>query len=310
MEAPILTNSDCEGGSSVFRVEAAEHYPSAKKTSSLSTDTQTTRPDSFFHSPTYLTVSSQLYLEAITASLGRVYTLGPAFRAEPSLTSRHLSEFWMLEAELAFVDDLDSILDVVEGCAKAALQAAWAECPDEMAYFRQKSEWNAQKTSTEWPRVTYDAAVHLLQSHHGPIAWGSDLSTEQERWLAEQHFQGPVFVTHYPAELKPFYMRQSPDAQCSPQGDTVACFDLLVPGVGELAGGSLREERLPELKRAMHRKGLDEADYEWYLDLRRYGTVPHGGFGLGWERLISWLSGQENVRECIAFPRAKEGFRI
>lgn len=308
MEAPVLTNSDCEGGSSVFRVEAAELYPSA--TAGVQDADAGSRPlRSFFDSPTYLTVSSQLYLEAVSASLGRVFTLGPAFRAESSLTSRHLSEFWMLEAELSFVDDLQGIVDVVEGCVRSAFQAAWDQCPDELQYFHKQQSRERQQLAATWPRICYDEAIELLQKHHGPTTWGSDLATEQERWLAEEHFKGPVFVTDYPAALKPFYMRKNP-ASSSPRGETVACFDLLVPGVGELAGGSLREERLPELQEAMQLKGLDAVDYGWYLDLRRYGSAPHGGFGLGWERLISWISGQENVRECIAFPRAKEGFKI
>lgn len=299
MEAPILTNSDCEGGSSVFRVESAEHFSNASPP-------HQSHIKSFFHSPTYLTVSSQLYLEAISASISRVYTLGPAFRAEPSLTSRHLSEFWMLEQEIAFVDSIDQILDIVEGCVRAAWATASERLPEDLRKLHQSE--TLPVVPEHWPRINYDQAVDLLRTHHAPVTWGSDLSTEQERWITDQHYKSPVFVTDYPASLKPFYMRKND--QPSPHGSTAACFDLLVPGIGELAGGSLREERLPQLRQAMREKQLHEQDYDWYLDLRRYGSVPHGGFGLGWERLTSWITGLENVRECIAFPRAKEGFEI
>lgn len=315
VEAPILTNSDCEGGSSVFRVESDEHFPSPSSPSQQ----QHLHPDqqlkSFFSSPTYLTVSSQLYLEAISASISRVFTLGPAFRAERSLTSRHLSEFWMLEGELSFIEDLSSLLDVVEGCVRAAQRSALdvdvSFSPTLSTTADNRGEHIQRALKQSWPRVSYDEAIRLLNAHHGAAEWGADLSTEQERWLAEQHFQSPVFVTDYPASLKPFYMRRNASSeQRQERQQTVACFDLLVPGVGELAGGSLREERMDVLLESMRAKGLDKEDYEWYLDLRKYGTVPHGGFGLGWERLISWMSGLDNVRECIAFPRAKEGFKV
>jgi asparaginyl-tRNA synthetase len=205
----------------------------------------------------------------------------------------------MLEAEVSFTRDLEDVMGVVEGCVKAAQGAAAAS--DDIKLLRP----DFQADSEEWPRITYTEAIRLLQEQAKlPIEWGQDLPTEHERWLAEKHFQSPVFVTDYPAKLKPFYMRLNED------GKTVACFDLLVPKVGELAGGSLREERLDHLKQAMKAKGMPEAEYGWYLDLRRYGTVPHGGFGLGWERLVSYLTGLENVRECVAFPRSSEGWEI
>jgi asparaginyl-tRNA synthetase len=274
-----LTSLDCEGGSSVFRVTTTDSKP-------------------LFDRPTFLSVSTQLYQEALSSALGRVFTLAPAFRAERSLTSRHLTEFWMLEAEVSWVDELEQVMGVVEACVRAA-QVAGTQSRD-LKLLRP----DFQPSMAPWPRITYTDVLPILQQAGFAVQWGDDLRTEQERFLAEQHFRSPVFVTDYPASLKPFYMRLNADQR------TVACFDLLVPSIGELAGGSLREERAGPLKDAMAAKGLDAADYGWYMDLRRFGSVPHGGFGLGWERLIAYLTGVENVRECVAFPRSSEGWAV
>lgn len=204
----------------------------------------------------------------------------------------------MLELEISFISDLNPLLDLVEGCVKSIVLSCGSTLPS--SYF-----------DKEWPRITYSEAIETLREKKGTrIEWGDDLNTEQEKWLAERHFQSPLFVTRYPKKRKPFYMRQVLPSEAEEGKETVDCFDLLVPRIGELAGGSLREERLIGLESNMREKGLTQEDYEWYLDLRRFGSVPHGGFGLGWERLISWMSGAENVRECIAFPRATEGFKI
>lgn len=288
VDPPLLTNSDCEGGSASFRVEAASNF--AKHSAS----------NSFFHRPTYLTVSSQLYLESLAASLGRVFTLSPAFRAERSSTSRHLTEFWMLEVEASFTNDLDQIMSVAEACVRASSKGSESLVLN--------SELDSERS---FACMTYNEAISVLQNQHSPsLQWGEDLNTEQERHLAEKFAQGPVFVTDYPKHLKPFYMRANQADSIHTARDTVACFDLLVPRIGELAGGSLREERLDKLQEAMLLHNMAVEDYDWYLDLRRFGSAPHGGFGLGWERLISLLTGNENVRECVAFPRASEGFSI
>lgn len=295
VEAPVLTQSDCEGGSSVFRVEASDAF--ARVASSSATAQANLHPaKQVFPQPTYLSVSAQLYLEALSSALGRVYSFGPIFRAERSATSRHLSEFWMLELEASFVTELDQVMDLVEGCCRKA----WAVSQSEHAPVIEKQKW---------PRITYTEAVRLLQEEaRASIQWGDDLSTEHERWLADTHFSSALFVTHYPQSRKPFYMRQSQSR--SADRATVDCFDFLVPRIGEVAGGSLREERSQVLESAIACHGLEPAAYRWYADLRKYGSVPHGGLGLGWERLISWISEVENVRDCIAFPRAAEGFGI
>ncbi|GBE85334.1 hypothetical protein BKA93DRAFT_735456 [Sparassis latifolia] len=295
VHTPILTSSDCEGAGETFGIAASSHpeHASAQRSD-------------FFGLPAYLTVSSQLHLEAIATAISRVYTLSPCFRAERSQTGRHLAEFWMLEAEWAFTRSVDDICRFVEASLKDLLQNS----RDAMAPL-----WNdhdhpgaavlqAAASSTEWVRISYSDAVTELEAHQRATrafafdpGWGKPLQSEHERWLAETLVRGPVFVTDYPAILKPFYMRMNDD------GKTVACFDLLIPHMGELAGGSLREERHEVLKEALNQHNLPEDEYGWYLDLRMYGGAPHGGFGMGFERLISWMSGIENVRECIAMPR-------
>ncbi|GAA5997773.1 asparagine--tRNA ligase SLM5 [Rhodotorula paludigena] len=342
VEMPVITSSDCEGAGEVFRVvEAAPEAPASASTAPASsppppesaasaTDSSSTPPPPASPSR-YLTVSTQLHLEAITSSLPRAYTLAPCFRAEKSDTARHLQEFTMLEAEVAFLDaDAPTALEQVMTVAEETVRAIAAHVramPDVEPHFAKHSpglveRFDALLAPERYPRISYTDAVALLQAHHArdPAAfafaptWGAGLQTEHERWLAEVHVQGPVFVTDYPTALKPFYMLpnspSSPSDATAAAGPTTACFDLLVPQLGELAGGSLREHRAIELEGAMAAHGLDPRAYEWYLDLRRYGTTRHGGFGLGWERLVGLLTGEGNVRECTAFPRAAEGSRF
>ncbi|KAI0922305.1 hypothetical protein AcW1_003957 [Taiwanofungus camphoratus] len=301
VHTPLLTSNDCEGAGETFKVVAASE-PSASLPS-------ITTPTEFFGRPAFLTVSSQLHLEALAAAISRVYTLSPCFRAERSQTNRHLSEFWMLEAEWAFTNTIDDVCNVVE----AALKGVLNQTRDATEYLWRNNDRSRGSTAEHiehaasallWNRLSYTEAVTELAKYQQSTrkfrfepAWGNPLQSEHERWIAEELIRGPVFVTNYPASLKPFYMRLNDDEK------TVACFDLLIPTIGELVGGSLREERYHLLKTALDRHNLDKEDFEWYLDLRRYGGAPHGGFGLGFERLISWLSGIENIRECIAMPR-------
>jgi asparaginyl-tRNA synthetase len=274
--------------------------------------------------PRYLTVSSQLHLEALAASLSKVYTLSPAFRAEKSDTARHLQEFWMLEAEVGFLaasepQALSQVMDVAERVVRQI--TIHLSASSDLDYFLSQTPSLASQlagltSSTPYARMTYTEAITLLETHASsnptafvfPPSWGASLQTEHERWLAESHVGGPVFVTDYPTPLKPFYMLPNPSS--SPIRQTTACFDLLVPRLGELIGGSLREHREEHLRRAMREHGIKEEEYEWYLELRRWGTTRHGGFGLGWERLVACLTGLENVRDCVAFPRATEGSRF
>jgi asparaginyl-tRNA synthetase len=288
-------------------------------------------PATFFPCPVNLTVSSQLHLEAPTHALSRTYTLSPSFRSERSMTSRHLAEFYMLEGELV-VETLDGLLDVVEDGIRSSLRRLVASNRGRNQRMRKDFEAIAVASTPEgqavvpdpslttirpdlvhasqnpFTRITYTQAVELLNAHPAApgsgVQWGNGLGTEQEKWLAS-HFNGPVFVTHYPASLKPFYMLPSNASENShtETQPTVACFDLLVPGMGELIGGSLREHRFDHLVEAVRRAGLDQEDYAWYLDLRRYGSIPHGGWGMGWERWLSWITGVSNVRDVVAFPR-------
>ncbi|KZT63665.1 asparaginyl-tRNA synthetase [Daedalea quercina L-15889] len=299
VHTPIVTSSDCEGAGETFRVISA--------ISDLSSEKDTDKPSEFFGHPAYLTVSSQLHLEALATALSRVYTLSPCFRAERSQTSRHLSEFWMLEAEWAFTQTVNDVCSVVEAAVKDGItktqahSRTFAEGPSSP---RILEYLHTASSTAPWTRLSYTDAVSELSKYQASArkfqfepAWGKPLQSEHERWLAEELVKAPVFVTDYPASLKPFYMRLNDDDK------TVACFDLLVPHLGELAGGSLREERSELLNNALERQELDKAQYGWYTELRKYGGAPHGGFGLGFERFISWISGVENVRECIAVPR-------
>lgn len=302
---PIITSSDCEGAGEVFSVM---HGPQGKE-----------KP--FWQgSPSYLTVSGQLHLEALTigGGLGKTWHLGPCFRAERSDTNRHLNEFWMCEAELAWTESLENVMQVVEGLVKSIARQVLASNGESMKQVLpeglQTCESIASSTAA-WKRLSYDEAIQELEVaarenaelfQHQPSHLDG-LRSEHERFLADKY--GPTFVTDYPATQKPFYMRAN-ESNNAFNERTVACFDLLVPRVGELVGGSLREERLGKLTQSMKEHGMALENYEWYLDLRRYGSAPHGGFGLGWERLVSWLCGIENVRECIPFPRGAEASRF
>ena len=294
VHTPIITSNDAEGAGESFRL--APVLPRSVDRGVTTQDTE------FFNKPSYLTVSSQLHLEVLSNAVARVWTLSPCFRAERSQTSRHLAEFWMLEAEWSFVRSVDDLCDISEASIKHVLRQ---HSPDrDLLQADNGVSWTSTaETSSEvpWARITYTDAIHELQNSGAQFdfapRWGSPLQSEHERWLADSFARGPIFVTDYPAATKPFYMRQNDD------GKTVACFDLLVPHVGELVGGSLREERSNLLEAAIKQQGLDEEAYRWYTELRRFGGAPHGGYGMGFERLISWLGGIENVRECIPMPR-------
>jgi len=293
VHTPIITSNDAEGAGESFRLAPVPPHLSGRGP---------TRDTEFFNKPSYLTVSSQLHLEALSNAVARVWTLSPCFRAERSQTSRHLAEFWMLEAEWAFVRSIGDLCDVSEASIKQVLRL---QSPDrDLLQAATPASWAspaAAASDEPWARITYTDAILELQKSgaHFEFAprWGAPLQSEHERWLADSFARGPIFVTDYPAAIKPFYMRLNDD------GKTVACFDLLVPHVGELVGGSLREERSAFLEAAIQRQGLDEEAYQWYTELRKFGGAPHGGYGMGFERLISWLGGIENVRECIPMPR-------
>lgn len=290
VQAPVLTSSDCEGAGEVFQVSA----PGS--------------PGFFGGRPAYLTVSSQLHLEVYAAALSRVWNMTPAFRAEASDTNRHLSEFWMVEAELAFARSLRDVTGVCEAMVRAAVPAgpvahdvlAAIRDPERRRAVRQR--WDAvENRGREWPRMTYTDAVACLQTdapHLRRLEWGDDLGSEHEKYLAGTVVGGPVFVTDYPAALKPFYMKRSSDTD-----RTAACFDLLVPEFGELVGGSLREDDYDVLLNNMQKLGMNTSEMEWYTDLRKYGSFPHGGYGMGFERWVCYACGVDNIRDAIGFPR-------
>jgi asparaginyl-tRNA synthetase len=259
----------------------------------------------FFEKPSFLTVSGQLEAETYATALGRVYTFGPTFRAENSNTSRHLAEFWMVEPEAAFFD-LNDNMQLAERFLKRIFSDCLEHCSEDMAFFDQlieKGKIQQLQSVIEKPftHLSYTKAIDVLtscnESFEYPVSWGTDLQAEHERYLTEKYVDGPVILTDYPSSIKPFYMRLSDD------GKTVAAMDVLVPGVGEIIGGSQREERLDVLQKRMHEHDLDEQDYWWYVDLRRYGTVPHAGFGLGLERAVQYATGMANIRDVIPFPR-------
>ncbi|KAK9711504.1 asparaginyl-tRNA synthetase [Basidiobolus ranarum] len=301
VHTPIITSHDCEGGGEVFQVSGNRSHPDrAKQTSSPPA------PSEFFDHPAYLTVSGQLHLEIMACAMSRVYTINPAFRAEESLTSRHLSEFWMLEAEISFLDGLDELLDFTESCIRQTTKSIAESSQDDLNFFNQWINKGVNSRienvlSKDFSRMTYTEAIEILKNSSQVFQfepkWGNGLQSEHEKWLASEYCDGPVFVTDYPKELKPFYMRVNPDEK------TVSCVDLLVPGVGELIGGSMREERYDQLYKQLTDCNLSPEEYQWYLDLRKYGTVPHGGFGLGFERYIQYISGMESIRDLIPHPR-------
>lgn len=300
VHTPIITASDCEGAGELFRVTTLPADGAPKDA-----DGNVDFSQDFFGRPAYLTVSGQLEAETLACALGKVYTFGPTFRAENSNTSRHASEFWMIEPEMAFCD-VQGDIDVAEALIKYLVADILKNCPDEVEFFgkfvdktlRERLEHVVEKP---FVRVTYTEAVEILRASgekfEFPIRWGDGLQSEHERFLTEKHFRAPVAVYDYPREAKPFYMRRNDD------GKTVAATDLLVPGIGEIVGGSQREERPEKLLEAMRDHGLSEKDYGWYLDLRRFGTVPHAGFGLGFERMLMFVTGEGNIRDVIPFPR-------
>lgn len=299
VHTPIITASDCEGAGALFRVTTIDPDKPPKA------DGKTDYTKDFFHKPAYLTVSGQLQVESFACSLGKVYTFGPTFRAENSNTPRHLAEFWMVEPEMAFFDLTDN-MTLAETFLKRIIRDALEKCPEDMKFFAEridKDVFSRLEDVLQKPflRVSYTEAVDVLtksgKTWEYPVAWGSDLQSEHERFLTETHFKNPVILYDYPRTLKPFYMKVNDD------GKTVRAMDVLVPGVGEIIGGSQREDRLDVLEARMREQGLEPEGYGWYLDLRRYGTVPHAGFGLGLERTLLFLSGMANIRDVIPFPR-------
>jgi asparaginyl-tRNA synthetase len=300
LNAPIITASDCEGAGAMFRVSTIDPAK-APRTADGGVDYS----QDFFHRPAYLTVSGQLEAEIFATALGKVYTFGPTFRAENSNTTRHLAEFWMVEPEAAFFELTDNMA-LAERFLKRICRDVLANCDEDMQFFVEhvdKAVIERLKNVVErdFRRLSYTEAVDILKSSgkqfEFPVEWGHDLQAEHERYLTEEKFSEPLILFDYPAAIKPFYMRVNDG------GKTVRAMDVLVPGVGEIIGGSQREERLEVLEARMAEQGLKTADYWWYLDLRRYGTVPHSGFGLGLERVIQFVTGMANIRDVIPFPR-------
>lgn len=300
VSTPLITASDTEGAGEMFRVSTLD-------LENLPRDDQgkVDFAEDFFGKEAFLTVSGQLNGETYASALSKIYTFGPTFRAENSNTSRHLAEFWMLEPEIAFAS-LDDAAALAEAMLKYVFNAVLEERADDMAFFAERVDKEAVERlqrfiTTDFAQVDYTDAIEILkncgQTFENPVSWGIDLSSEHERYLAEKHFKAPVVVKNYPKDIKAFYMRLNED------GKTVAAMDVLAPGIGEIIGGSQREERLEVLDARLEEMGLNKEDYWWYRDLRRYGTVPHSGFGLGFERLIAYVTGVQNVRDVIPFPR-------
>ncbi|MCL1121784.1 asparagine--tRNA ligase [Shewanella seohaensis] len=301
VSTPLITASDCEGAGEMFRVSTLD-MENLPRTS----DGKVDYDKDFFGKEAFLTVSGQLNGETYACALSKIYTFGPTFRAENSNTSRHLAEFWMVEPEVAFAT-LSDIASLAEGMLKYAFNAVLAERMDDLQFFAQHVDKTVIErlqsfVSSDFAQVDYTDAVEILQKcgreFEFPVSWGIDLSSEHERYLAEEHFKAPVVVKNYPKDIKAFYMRLNED------GKTVAAMDVLAPGIGEIIGGSQREERLDVLDMRLEEMDLNKEDYWWYRDLRRYGTVPHAGFGLGFERLVSYVTGVSNIRDVIPFPRA------
>ena len=300
VNTPIITASDAEGAGELFRVSTLDMM-NLPRTEQGKIDFS----KDFFGREAFLTVSGQLNVETYCMALSKVYTFGPTFRAENSNTSRHLAEFWMIEPEIAFAELADDA-DLAEAMLKYVFQAVLDERADDMEFFDERIEKGViaklrGMIDSRFVRMDYTEAIRILESTKEkfdyPVQWGTDLQSEHERYLAEKHVKGPLVLMNYPKEIKAFYMRLNGD------GRTVAAMDVLAPGIGEIIGGSQREERLDVLDARMQEVGLDPAHYGWYRDLRRYGTVPHAGFGLGFERTISYITGLANVRDVIPFPR-------
>ncbi|MDP6058199.1 MAG: asparagine--tRNA ligase [Pirellulaceae bacterium] len=299
VHTPVITASDCEGAGEMFRVTTLnlDELPRHDGKIDFTQD--------FFDRPSYLTVSGQLEAEIYATALGKVYTFGPTFRAENSNTSRHLSEFWMIEPEMAFFDLTDN-MGLAERFLKRIVSDVLANCIEDMEFFAERIEKTAvtrleSLANSEFVRLSYTDAVEKLtgsgEKFEFPVTWGQDLQSEHERFLTEQEFSSPVILYDYPRTIKPFYMRVNDDDK------TVRAMDVLVPGVGEIIGGSQREERLDILESRMRDQDLTPEDYWWYLDLRRFGTVPHSGFGMGLERVVQFVTGMANIRDVIPFPR-------
>ena len=300
VHTPIITGSDCEGAGEMFQVTSLDLNNLPKKQNG-SVDYSR----DFFGKQTNLTVSGQLNGEAYAMAFKNIYTFGPTFRAENSNTARHAAEFWMIEPEMAFAD-LDDDMMLAESMLKYVIRYVLDHAPEEMGFFNQFVDKGLMErlehvASSEFARVTYTDAIDILQKHNSKfeykVSWGCDLQTEHERYLTEKTYKCPVFVTDYPRELKAFYMKQNED------GKTVAAVDCLVPGIGEIVGGSQREDDYEKLLTRMQELGLNEEDYSFYLDLRKYGSARHAGFGLGFERLVMYLTGMSNIRDVEAFPR-------
>ena len=300
IQPPIITSADCEGAGQLFRVTTLDLEKTPK-----TPEGKVDYSKDFFACPTYLTVSGQLNAEAYACALSDVYTFGPTFRAENSNTARHLAEFWMIEPEMAFAE-LNDNMECAESFVKFITRYVLEKCADDMAFFNQFIEpgiiERLQKVvETPFEHSTYTYAVRVLQksgkTFEFPVEWGTDLQSEHERYLTEEFFQKPVILTDYPRKIKAFYMRDNQD------GKTVAAMDVLVPKIGEIIGGSQREERYDALEQKIKEFGLDPKPYWWYLELRKYGSVPHSGFGAGFERLIRFVTGLDNIRDVIPFPR-------
>ncbi|WP_427981875.1 asparagine--tRNA ligase [Agarivorans sp.] len=301
VSTPIITGSDTEGAGEMFRVSTLDmnNLPLGDKG-------EVDYQQDFFGKETFLTVSGQLNAETYACALSKVYTFGPTFRAENSNTSRHLAEFWMVEPEVAFAD-LEDVAKLAEDMLKYVFNAVLEERMDDMNFFAQRINKEAISrlenfVNADFAQVDYTDAIQILKDSgrkfEYDVEWGIDMSSEHERYLAEEHFKAPVVVKNYPKDIKAFYMRQNDD------GKTVAAMDVLAPGIGEIIGGSQREERLDVLDARLEELNLNKDDYGWYRDLRRYGTVPHSGFGLGFERLVSYVTGMSNIRDVIPFPRS------
>ena len=300
VHTPIITGSDCEGAGEMFQVTTLDlnNVPRTE-------DGQVDYSQDFFGKKTSLTVSGQLNAENFAMAFGDVYTFGPTFRAENSNTQRHAAEFWMIEPEMAFCD-LAGDMDVAEAMIKYIITSVLKKCPQEIDFFNSFVDKGLKErlehvASSDFGRISYTDAVEILKKHNDrfdfKVDWGTDLQTEHERFLTEEVFKRPVFVTDYPAEIKAFYMRMNDD------GKTVAAADCLVPGIGEIVGGSQREERLEVLERRIRELGMNPEDYWWYCDLRRYGSCKHAGFGLGFERMVMYLTGVSNIRDVELHPR-------
>ncbi len=300
VHTPIITGSDAEGAGEMFNLNTFD-----LKDVPTDDNGEVDFTKDFFGKPAHLTVSGQLNVETYAFAFRNVYTFGPTFRAENSNTVKHAAEFWMIEPEICFADLKDD-MDLAEAMLKYVIKYVLENCPEEMAFFNQFIDKTLLErldnvVNSDFGRITYTDAIKELEKHNDKfdykVSWGVDLQTEHERYLSENIFKKPVFVTDYPAEIKAFYMKLNDD------GKTVAAADLLAPGIGEIIGGSQREDSLDKLKNKIKDLNMDEKDYWWYLDLRKYGSVPHSGFGLGFERLMMYITGMQNIRDVIPFPR-------